>query len=300
MSGRSSFFACRCAFRVACRKLKVAGFSQVPIIELRPATGFLRLNRGCIRRYFERMIRLLCITAHPDDEAGAFGGSLLLYNSRGAETFVVCLTPGQAATNRGEARSDKELAMLRRAEFAASCKILRVTEAQILDYRDGALDRADFYAVVGDLTRRVRTIKPHLILTMGPEGAITGHSDHSMASIFATMAFHWAARKDRYAEQLNGELAPHRAQKLYYSTAPFLLPDRPPISPPPCTTIIDIAPFLENKIKAFQAHATQAPLMARFGKSMRRFGGRELFHLAATNQPVNMDSETDLLTGISE
>jgi LmbE family N-acetylglucosaminyl deacetylase len=246
------------------------------------------------------MIRILGITAHPDDEVGAFGGTLLLYHSRGVETFVICLTPGQAATNRGEARSDEELAAIRRAEFAASCRILEVTEAQILDYPDGALSRTDFFAVVGDLTRRVRAIRPHLILTMGPEGAVTGHSDHAMASVFATMAYHWAARSDRYPEQLNDGLKPHRAQKLYYSTASFVLPDRQPVSPPPCTATIDIAPFVESKLKAFQAHATQAPLMARFGKAMRQFGKRELFHLAATNQPTVMEPETDLLAGVSE
>jgi LmbE family N-acetylglucosaminyl deacetylase len=245
------------------------------------------------------MMRILGITAHPDDEVGAFGGTLLLYHSRGVETFVICLTPGQAATNRGEARSDEELAAIRRAEFAASCRILEVTEAQILDYPDGALSRTDFFAVVGDLTRRVREIKPHLILTMGPEGAVTGHADHAMASVFATMAYHWAARSDRYPEQLKDGLKPHRAQKLYYSTASFVLPDRQPVSPPPCTATIDIAPYVESKLKAFQAHVTQAPLMARFGKAMRQFGKRELFHLAATNQPTVMEPETDLLAGIS-
>jgi LmbE family N-acetylglucosaminyl deacetylase len=246
------------------------------------------------------MIKILGITAHPDDEVGAFGGSLLLYSARGVQTYVICLTPGQAATNRGNAQSDEELAALRRAEFASSCGILRVTGAQVLDYRDGALDRADFYAVVGDLTRRVREIKPHLIMTMGPEGAITGHTDHAMASIFATMAFHWAARKDRYPEHFNDGLTPHRAQKLYYSTAPFILPDRPPISPPPCSTTIDVAAFIEDKIRAFQAHGTQVPLMARFGRAMRQFGNKELFHLAAANQPITIQSETDLLSGILE
>jgi LmbE family N-acetylglucosaminyl deacetylase len=243
-------------------------------------------------------MKILGITAHPDDEVGAFGGTLLYYHSRGIKTYVICLTPGQAASNRGEARSDEELAGMRRAEFAASCRILQVTEAQILDYPDGGLSHADFYAVVGDLARRVRDIKPDLILTMGPEGAITGHPDHAMASIFATMAFHWAARSDRYPEQLTDGRAPHRANKLYYSTASFVLPDRPPVSPPPCTATIDIAPFLEDKIKAFQAHTTQAPLMARFGKAMRQFGSKELFHLAATNQPVRLEIETDLLSGL--
>jgi LmbE family N-acetylglucosaminyl deacetylase len=246
------------------------------------------------------MMRLLGITAHPDDEVGAFGGTLLLYGARGVETHVICLTPGQAATNRGNAQSDEELAELRRGEFASSCRILRVTRAQVLDYPDGALDRMDFRVIVGDLTRRIREIKPHLILTMGPEGAITGHPDHAMASIFATMAFHWAARIDRYPEQLNDRLGPHRAQKLYYSTASFVLPNRPPISPPPCTATIDIAPFLEDKIRAFRAHATQAPLIAGFGKVMQQFGSQELFHLAAVHQPIAVESETDLLAGVME
>jgi LmbE family N-acetylglucosaminyl deacetylase len=245
-------------------------------------------------------MRLLGITAHPDDEAGALGGSLLLYHSRGVETFVICLTPGQAATNRGPAHSDEELAALRREEFAASCRILHVAGAEILNYPDGGLQKVDFYEVVGELTLRVRDIKPNLILTMGPEGAITGHPDHSMASIFATMAFHWAARKDRYPEQLIDGRTPHSAQKLYYSTASFLLPDRPPVSPPPCTATIDITPFLDDKIRAFKAHTTQAPLMERVEKTMRKYGNKELFHLAAKYKPAAIEQETDLLTGLSE
>jgi LmbE family N-acetylglucosaminyl deacetylase len=241
------------------------------------------------------MMKILGITAHPDDEVGAFGGTLLLYHSRGIETYVICLTPGQAASNRGGAQSDEELAKLRRAEFFASCNVLQVTQAQILDYPDGGLDRLDFYSVVGDLARRVREIKPDIILTMGPEGAITGHSDHAMASIFATMAFHWAARNDRYPEQLQGGLAPHRARKLYYSTAPIVLPDRPPISPPPCTATIDISAFVQEKIRASREHVTQAPLMARFAKVVRQFGGKELFHLAASNEPATVQLVADLL-----
>ncbi len=246
------------------------------------------------------VMRLLAITAHPDDEAGAFGGTLLLYHSRKVETFVICLTPGQAASNRGTANSDEELAALRRSEFSASCKILRVDGGEVLDYPDGGLYKTDFNAVVGDLTRRVRDIKPNVIMTMGPEGAITGHPDHSMASIFATMAFHWAARNDRYPEQLSGGRAPHRTQKLYYSTARITLPDRPPVSPPPATATIDIAPFLEEKIMAFKSHATQSPLMERVEKTMRKFGGKELFHLAATNNPGNLEMETDLLAGLND
>jgi len=85
------------------------------------------------------MFRLLCITAHPDDEAGNFGGTLLTYRTRGVETGVICLTPGQAASHRGDAKSDQDLANIRKREFAASCEILQVSRPLILDYPDGQL-----------------------------------------------------------------------------------------------------------------------------------------------------------------
>ena len=68
-------------------------------------------------------LRLLCLSAHPDDECFGFGGALALYASRGVEVSVICLTGGQAATNRGDASSAKELGQTRRAEFEASCKV---------------------------------------------------------------------------------------------------------------------------------------------------------------------------------
>jgi len=246
------------------------------------------------------MMKLMAITAHPDDEAGAFGGALLHYHARGVETSVICLTPGQAATHRGAARSDAELARLRRAEFAASCRILQVTHGEVLDYADAGLVRADLHAVVGDLTERIRRIRPHVLLTMGPEGAVTGHLDHSMASLFATLAFHWAGRNDRYPEQLAAGLEPHRTRKLYYSTAAFTLPDRPPVSPPPCSATLAIGPWVEEKIAAFRAHTTQAPLGEPFARAMRRFGDKELYHLAAVSEPSVAEAESDLFEGIEE
>ena len=172
------------------------------------------------------MFRLMCITAHPDDEAGGFGGTLRLYHDRDVETCVICLTPGQAASHRGNAKTDHDLANLRRKEFAAACEILQVTRGIVLDYPDGQLHRQDLYKVVCELTRQVREFRPQVVMTFGPEGAVTGHTDHSMASVFASLAFHWSGRTNRYPDQFAEGLKPHRPQKLYYATADFNLPDR--------------------------------------------------------------------------
>jgi LmbE family N-acetylglucosaminyl deacetylase len=243
------------------------------------------------------MPRLMVITAHPDDEAGNFGGTLRLYHDREVETSVICLTPGQAASHRGMAKSDRELAEIRRAEFAASCEILGVSQSAVLDYPDGQLHRQELNRVVYELTLRIRKFRPLVLLTYGAEGGVTGHSDHSMAGIFATIAFHWAGRGNAYADQLGNGVIAHRVLKLYYTTAEFALPKRPPITFAPTTTHIDIGDHLETKIHAFRAHKSQSPLWPLFEEHTRKQGPREMFHLVSS---VNLNwplSETDVFAG---
>jgi len=248
------------------------------------------------------MLKLLCVTAHPDDEAGAFGGTLLLYHERGVETSVICMTSGTAARNRGTARTDDELAALRRAEFAASCKLLHVSHGEVLDYADSKLDRANFYQATGDLVLRIRQLRPHVVLTFGIEGGLTGHIDHAMSGMFASMAFEWAGRPDRFPEQIDKGLQPHRAQKLYYGAADFVLPDRQPIAPPTVTARIEIGKKrFDTKDAAFRLHTTQSPLFERVRKNLgERLATHEMYHLVATRDPREPKLETDLFEGVVE
>ncbi|HWY56965.1 MAG TPA: PIG-L family deacetylase [Terriglobales bacterium] len=246
------------------------------------------------------MLRLMCITAHPDDEAGGFGGSLRLYRDRGVETCVLCLTPGQAASHRGGVANDQDLAAGRRKEFAAACEILKVSQGIVLDYPDGQLHRQDLQKVVRDLTLHIRRFRPQVLITFGPDGSVTGHTDHSMASVFATLAFHWAGRTNRYPDQITDEIQPHRTQKLYYGTANFTLPDRQPVTLPPATAIIEIGDYLDTKITAFKAHTSQAPLWSLFESHVGQRGRQEMFHLVARITPGLIEQETDLFAGIED
>jgi len=254
------------------------------------------------------MLRLLCVTAHPDDEAGGFGGTLALYSERKVETYVVCLTPGQAARNRGGAKSDAELSAMRREEFARACKLLMITHGEVLDFADAALDRADFLAVTGALVQRIREFRPQVVLTIGTEGAVTGHPDHTMAALFATAAYHWAGRTNRFTDQLavegkSGGLKPHYAQKLYYASALATVPELPqPVALAPVTTVIEIGGHLETKIRAFAAHTSQNPLLPRFEGTIRKRGNYEHFQLAASTTPRMTETavETDLFAGVVE
>jgi LmbE family N-acetylglucosaminyl deacetylase len=138
------------------------------------------------------------------------------------------------------------------------------------------------------------------MITFGPEGAVTAHPDHSMASLFATLAYEWAGRTNRYQDQFKDGLRPHRTHKLYYGTANFTLPDREPVSLPPVTATIEIGPFLETKLAAFHAHTSQTPLFPILENTVRHNGTKELYHLAARIEPGPVEFETDLFAGVSE
>ncbi|MGC2211197.1 MAG: PIG-L family deacetylase [Candidatus Korobacteraceae bacterium] len=246
------------------------------------------------------MLRLLCVTAHPDDEAGAFGGILSRYSDAGVECSVICLTAGERATNRGGAANDEALKAMRCKEFDAACRHLGVSHCQVLDYPDGALDRADFHAVTGRLIQAIRTQRPHVVITFGADGFVTAHPDHGMAGLFTSAAFQWAARANRCSAQLGQGLAPWQARKLYYVAAEFSLPERPAVSLPPVTARIDIAPYIRRKIEAFACHTSQRVLQPVFENAQQRAGDHELFHLVATAQVTPMQMETGLFEGITE
>jgi LmbE family N-acetylglucosaminyl deacetylase len=238
--------------------------------------------------------KLLCVVAHPDDECFGFGGALALAANAGVETYVICLTDGQAATNRGVATSGAELGAMRRAEFAASCNILGVTHHELLDYQDAQLEFANFSETAGKLVERMRRFKPDVVLTFGGDGGMNTHPDHMMVSAFTTAAFHWAGQKKRYPD-----LGPiHQAKRLYYVTTSFFFPDRPPCVPAPWTVTLDIRAVETRKFDAFRAHTSQLPLMDKFKSFFEKLGGVEHYTLAASPEPGPARQTTGLSAGL--
>jgi len=241
-------------------------------------------------------LRLLCVTAHPDDECFAFGGALALAADRGVEITVVCLTAGTAGSYRGDAKTDKELGALRAAEFAASCNVLGVKDHEILGYQDGQLEFASFSKLAQDIAERIRRIKPHVVLTFGGDGAPNTHADHTIVSAVATAAFHWAGSPKRFVGL--GEL--WTPQRLYYQTTSFFLPDRLRPLPMPWTLTLDIRAVSARKMDAFRAHATQRPLLDQVEPIFEKHGQDEYYTLAASMVPQPAAQSTDMFEGVAE
>jgi LmbE family N-acetylglucosaminyl deacetylase len=237
----------------------------------------------------------MCITAHPDDECGAFGGALLMAHAAGVETGVICLTEGQAASRRGSAASGEELARMRRAEFAAAGEVLGLTRGEILEYPDGKLAHEDLHELIGVLVERIRRWRPQVVLTFGSEGGVNLHRDHTIVSLAATAAFHWAGRSSAFPEQLGRGLQAYWPQKLYYSATPFLLTRddeaRGNARLTPFSLTLELGKLTEKKFEAFRKHTTQATILDKARKAFEPTLHLEQYLLVATrgNQPVRDD-----------
>jgi LmbE family N-acetylglucosaminyl deacetylase len=159
-------------------------------------------------------LKLLAILAHPDDESLGVGSTLAKYADEGVETYLICATKGERGWMGAEKDDpgETEMGRIREQELVCAAKVLGIREVHFLGYIDGELDRADPQEAADKISRLIRSIRPHVAVTFGPDGAY-GHPDHIAISQFATAACLSAADASHLESQ---DLTPHRVSKFYY------------------------------------------------------------------------------------
>lgn len=154
---------------------------------------------------------MMAVLAHPDDESLGMGGTFARYSREGVETHLVTATRGEhGRLGDSRASSPELLGAMREAELRAAAIVLSLSDVQVLGYPDGGLDRVDPSEAAGRIAAHIRRIRPHVVVTFGPEGAY-GHPDHIAISQLTTAAIVEAAHPPADLAQ-----APHRVSKLYY------------------------------------------------------------------------------------
>lgn len=210
---------------------------------------------------------LACIFAHPDDETFSSAATLAHYASAGVACHVLSATDGDAGRSSTIAVSSREeLGRLRRAELREAARVLGVRSVHALGLPDGGLAQVDADALTGEIVRHLRTHRPQVVVTFGPEGAPNAHRDHRVISRVATAAFFLAGLPDAFADQLEGPgaFAPHAPRRLYYvSWEPPAPGDGVPHAVP-LTARLDARPWDGVKRAAFEAHRTQHTHRERF------------------------------------
>ncbi len=237
-------------------------------------------------------LSLMCVHAHPDDEAIGTGGVLLRAAAQGARTAVVTCTGGELGEIVGEGMDPDEvrprLGDVRRAELERALGILRAGEPRFLGYRDSGMVgtpgnddersfwRADLDEAVGRLVAEIRSFRPDVLVTYDAFG-LYGHPDHVQAHRVALVASEACA-----VPALQPEAGPpHTIAKVYFATVPHSFVGRlngelakrglpspfepeedvelPSFGSPDevVTTTVDVRPYFREKMAALRAHRSQ-------------------------------------------
>src|SRR5690242_4736052 len=93
----------------------------------------------------------------------------------------------------GKEVEQSEVGRLREGELRAAAAVLGVQSVAILGYPDGGVDQVDPAIAMPALVQHIRRIRPHVVVTFGPEGAY-GHPDHIAISQLTTAASMCAGR----------------------------------------------------------------------------------------------------------
>ncbi|HEY7015623.1 MAG TPA: N-acetyl-1-D-myo-inositol-2-amino-2-deoxy-alpha-D-glucopyranoside deacetylase [Streptosporangiaceae bacterium] len=265
--------------------------------------------------------RLLLVHAHPDDESIGTGATMAKYAAEGAGVTLVTCTLGELGEvippELSHLADDAGggLGEYRIGELAKACAALGVTDQRFLGgagrWRDSGMMgqpsnddprcfwRADLDEAARELLGVIREVQPQVLVTYDDNG-FYGHPDHIQAHRVAWRAFELAdglvtkfyatamprsllaagieaMRGREEGSPAGGGTDFTRVESV--DDLPFGVPDEA------VTTEIDATAYLDQKIAAMRAHATQIAVDSQFFAFSDNVGqrafGREYYTLVA-------------------
>jgi len=192
--------------------------------------------------------RILCISAHPDDNEFTIGGSVARWAREGRDVVFCLVTTGGSGTNE-HTPDNTGLIPIRERESRDAAKILGVKDVVFLGYQDGIVEPT--IGLRRDLTRVIRRVRPHVVLCGDPTVRWYGneylnHPDHrAVASAALDAVFPSSETRVIFQELLAEGLEPHKVKEVFISGA--IPPD----------TYVDIGDTLALKCAALKAHVSQ-------------------------------------------
>jgi len=284
--------------------------------------------------------RLLLVHAHPDDESIATGATMARYAAEGASVTLVTCTLGELGEvippELAHLAADRDggLGQYRIGELAAACAALGVTDHRFLGgpgrWRDsgmmgeptneaaGCFWQADVDEAAAALLEVIRDVRPQVMVSYDANG-FYGHPDHIQAHRVAMRAFEKAGGLVRkmYANTMPKSVLAGMVERMRGSAPeehpaggtgftevqsadelPFGVPDEV------VTTEVDATAYLDNKLNAMRAHATQITVDSPFyalsnNLGVRAFGVEYYILLAGERGPAGSGGrEADLFAGI--
>jgi LmbE family N-acetylglucosaminyl deacetylase len=197
----------------------------------------------------------LAVFAHPDDAEIAAGGTLAKWAAAGRDVHLLVLTNGDRGS-QDPALERAELAAIRARETVEGARTLGLASATVLDVHDGDLQNTE--EIRAEVVRTIRRVRPTTVVSCDPtawffDNRYYNHSDHRTAGVICLDAvFPGAGNPHYFADHLQEGLDPHDAAHVWLAWT--LEPNHRE----------DVTGFLETKISALAAHASQLAEGIRF------------------------------------
>ncbi len=236
--------------------------------------------------------RLLFVHAHPDDETLTTGGTMAHYANRPdtSVTLVTCTLGEQGEVIPPELaqlapEESDQLGGYRIGELAGACAALGVRDHRFLGgagrWRDSGMALAGhgvraatpevlhprafaapaaFDDEVAALTTVLEQVRPHAVITYGPDGGY-GHPDHVRAHDITAAAVRGRSVRLFFTVIARSTLDAGLARLA--PGVPFRLPEPdelPSVPDATITTRLDVRAYRDRRVAALRAHATQVAL----------------------------------------
>jgi N-acetyl-1-D-myo-inositol-2-amino-2-deoxy-alpha-D-glucopyranoside deacetylase len=279
--------------------------------------------------------RALLVHAHPDDETINNGATMAMYSALGADVTLVTCTRGEEGEVLVEehahkaASNDDLLGEHRVLELADAMKELGIKDFRFLgepstQYRDSGMIgtepnerpdcfwKADFDTATNQLVKVIDEVKPHVLITYDEFGGY-GHPDHIQAHRIAMAA---SEKSESQISKIYWNVMPRSViqegiDKMKELGSDFFgaeSADDLPFAKDDSfvTTLIDGNSYVEQKMAAMRAHATQIAVDGPFFALSNNLGlqvwGHEYYTLVRGEKSEPFDNngrESDLFAGIT-
>lgn len=237
----------------------------------------------------DRVERVLCFTAHPDDIDFGAAGTIAAWTAVGVEVTYCIMTDGDAGGFDPVHRA--RIIELRAEEQRDAAALLGVRDIRYLHQRDGYLEPS--HEVIREVVRLIREIRPDVVLSMHPERSWNriqrSHPDHLAVGQAVTRAVYPAVENPfAYPELAEAGLEAYKLPWLWLMAGPEERENH----------FVNVSDAVEAKLAAIRVHISQHPDPEGMERIVRgqmldnaaRAGmahgqSAEAFHVVAVNNP---------------
>jgi LmbE family N-acetylglucosaminyl deacetylase len=232
---------------------------------------------------------VLAVFAHPDDESLLAGGVLAALAAAGRRVAIVSMTRGERGpTELAGLSGGLALGEVREAELLQAARALGASAAECLDFPDGDLAGVDEKQTARQLSRILVRERPELVLSFSDEG-LYWHPDHLAVSRLLNAALALLEHAGAPAWLYGATWPQGHARRLVSlmharglaADLWGLEPDAFGAAADSITTLLDVRPFLPEKLAALRVYASQigpSHLLSALPDDLaEEFLGREFF-----------------------